>query len=227
VEHSEQMNEIAAALAKAQGAIRGAAKDSTNPHFKNRYADLASVWDACRAQLAANGIAVVQAPRSEGPTVTVETLLAHASGQWFKDSLATVAADARAQSIGSAITYLRRYALAAMVGVAPDDDDGEAAEGREAPSAGSRAAPRNEAPKQTPPPPKTNGVPPPHVAALWQRVREAKGEGKASSTPKTRAAFEQAGRTVWGDHPKPSTEWTVEDVAKVSAEIFGPDDVPF
>lgn len=129
--HSEQINEIAGALAKAQGAIRGAAKDSLNPHFKNRYADLASVWEACREQLAANGIAVVQAPGAEGATVSVETLLVHSSGQWFKDALSTLAADARAQSIGSAITYLRRYALAAMVGVAPEDDDGEAAEGRE------------------------------------------------------------------------------------------------
>jgi hypothetical protein len=145
VTHSEQIDKIAEALSKAQGKIEGAIKAAENPGFKrgnsaSKYADLSSVWDACREHLSTNGIAVVQAPQTDGPKVTVETLLLHASGQWIRDALSATAAAAAPQPIGSAITYLRRYALAAMVGVAPADDDGEAAEGRYTP-AGRRAAP--------------------------------------------------------------------------------------
>lgn len=128
---SENISEIAGALAKAQGEIRAAVKDSTNPHFKSRYADLASVWEACRAPLSKHGIAVVQGPSNEDSGATsVTTLLLHSSGQWIEGKLSVAPLKNDAQGIGSVITYLRRYALAAMTGVAPDDDDGEAAVGR-------------------------------------------------------------------------------------------------
>lgn len=132
MEKSDQINEIAGALAKAQGVVKGASKDATNPHFRSKYADLASVWDACRAALSENGIAVVQGPSSnDDGSVSVVTMLCHSSGQWMSETLSVKPVKADAQGIGSAITYLRRYGLAAMVGVAPDDDDddddGEAA----------------------------------------------------------------------------------------------------
>lgn len=120
---SEQINEFAAALAKAQGQIQGAVKDSTNPAFKSRYADLASVWDACRVALSLNGLAVVQGPALADRGVSVTTRLLHSSGQWAESTLILPMDKATAQGAGSAITYARRYALAAMVGVAPDDDD--------------------------------------------------------------------------------------------------------
>jgi hypothetical protein len=125
---SDQINELAGALAKAQGAIKGAVKDSLNPHFKNKYADLASVWDACRAQLASNGLSVVQSLGNDEAGVRITTMLLHSSGQWISDDL-IMPAGATAQTAGSAITYGRRYALAAMVGVAPEDDDANAASG--------------------------------------------------------------------------------------------------
>lgn len=128
---SAEINEIFAALAKAQGDIRNATKDSANPHFKSRYADLASVSDACRGPLSKNGIAVVQVPHNDGHNIAVTTILGHASGQWISGKLAVAPAKWDAQGVGSVTTYLRRYALAAMAGVAPgDDDDGEAAVGR-------------------------------------------------------------------------------------------------
>lgn len=127
---SEQINEIATALAKAQGEIAGAVKDSANPFFKSSYADLASVWEACRAPLSKNGIAIVQSPSAEGACVTVETLMVHTSGQWVRNSLHVSAKDDSPQAIGSAITYLRRYVLQSLAGVAPTEDDGEAAHGR-------------------------------------------------------------------------------------------------
>lgn len=121
---SDQINELATALAKAQGVMDCASKGSVNPHFKSRYADLASVWVACRGPLAANGLAVLQGVATEGNHVTVTTRLVHSSGQWAESVASADARDAGPQSIGSVVTYLRRYALSAMVGVAPDDDDG-------------------------------------------------------------------------------------------------------
>ena len=125
--HSEQINELSTALSKAQGLIEGAKKDAANPFFKSKYADLASVWDACRAALAVNGLAVIQSPAAEGTRVSVDTLLTHSSGQWVAGTVSVTAKEDSPQAIGSAITYLRRYALQSFVGVAPEDDDANAA----------------------------------------------------------------------------------------------------
>lgn len=127
---SEQINEISAALAKAQGEMAGAVKDAANPFFKSKYADLASVWDACRAPLSKHGIAVVQSPSTDGLRVSVDTLLMHTSGQWIRGTVSVTAKEDTPQAVGSAITYLRRYALQSFAGVAPEDDDAEAAQGR-------------------------------------------------------------------------------------------------
>jgi hypothetical protein len=129
--HSPTIGSIAAALAAAQGEIKGAVKDSTNPFFKSRYADLSSVKDACQEALTANHIAVIQAPKATGALVTVTTMLAHESGEWLSEELTAHAKDESAQSVGSVITYLRRYGLASMVGVTAEDDDGESAQPRQ------------------------------------------------------------------------------------------------
>lgn len=124
---SPTVTDLAAALAKAQGEMGGAVKDSANPFFKSKYADLASVMEACRAPLAKHGLSVVQSPSADGARVSVETILLHTSGQWIRGTATAAAKDDGPQSIGSAITYLRRYALQSFAGVAPEDDDGEAA----------------------------------------------------------------------------------------------------
>ena len=124
---SEQLNELAAALAKAQGQIEGAKKDSANPFFKSRYADLASVWEACRKPLSDNGLSIIQYPEESENGIAIETMMLHSSGQWVKSRYTMPVSKIDAQAVGSAITYGRRYALAAMVGIAPEDDDGNAA----------------------------------------------------------------------------------------------------
>lgn len=126
---SESINELAAALAKAQAQIQPAKKENVNPAFKSKYADLASVWDACREPLTANGLSVVQMPtdNAEPGRVALVTTLLHSSGQWISSMVSTRIVKDDPQGVGSALTYLRRYALSAMVGVAPDDDDGNAA----------------------------------------------------------------------------------------------------
>ena len=131
---SEHINELAAALAAAQGEITGALKDSSNPFFKSKYADLAACWDACRAALSKHGLCVMQPTIDKDGQVYVVTTLAHSSGQWVRGWLPVKTKDDSAQGQGSGLTYARRYALAGMVGLAQIDDDAEAAQGRNKPS---------------------------------------------------------------------------------------------
>lgn len=131
---SENIGNLAAALAKAQGEMENAKKDAANPYFSSKYADLAGVMDVARKPLADNGLSVMQFPRSGEETIEVETLLAHESGEWVSETLVLPALMKAkdglrfdAQSIGSAITYARRYAYQSIVGIATEDDDGNAA----------------------------------------------------------------------------------------------------
>jgi len=125
---SEEINELAAALVKVQGKLEGAKMDGVNPFFHSKYSTLASVWDACREPLSSNGLAVVQTCSiDENGGLVVNTTLLHSSGQWISGQQATKPTKDDPQGMGSAITYARRYGLAAMVGICPEDDDAEAA----------------------------------------------------------------------------------------------------
>ena len=128
---SDDIKELALALSKTQSILKGAIKDTNNTFFKSKYADLASCWDACREPLAANGLSVVQMPCNDTPdSVALETILMHTSGQWISSVFSMPVSKHDAQAVGSAITYARRYALAAVVGIAPEDDDGNLASGK-------------------------------------------------------------------------------------------------
>lgn len=146
---SDAINEIAAASAKAQAAMRPAIKDATNPAYRSKYADLAAVWEACRGPLTGNGITVWQDVTSEENGIAVTTRLVHSSGQWVEFGPLTVPLAKRdAHGVGSATSYGKRYALAAAIGViAEEDDDGNAAVGH------SRGNGRAEAPPVHPPMP--------------------------------------------------------------------------
>ncbi|MBF0503241.1 MAG: ERF family protein [Candidatus Riflebacteria bacterium] len=113
--------------------MKPAAFDASNPHFKSKYATLASIMEACRPALSAAGIAVMQGTSIDPETlrVNVTTLLTHTSGEFIKETLSIKPAMDTAQAIGSAISYARRYCLSALVGiVSDDDDDGNLATGR-------------------------------------------------------------------------------------------------
>jgi hypothetical protein len=127
---SRTIGELASALAKAQSEISGAVKDSANPFFKSKYADLESVWSACRKQLTSNGLSVIQTTQPTKHGLMLVTTLAHASGEWIRGYMPILAKDNSAQAQGSGLSYARRYALAALVGVYQTDDDAEAAQGR-------------------------------------------------------------------------------------------------
>ena len=125
---SDNIADLAVALVKAQGELKNPSFDSQNPHFKNKYASLATVRDTVTPVLAKHGLAVVQLlGRGEGG-ITCETVLLHSTGQWLSEALYMPSAKQDAQGFGSAITYARRYALMAICGVVGDeDDDGQAA----------------------------------------------------------------------------------------------------
>ena len=128
MQQSESIVNLAKALSIVQGKLTHAKKDSANPFFKSKYADLESVWDACRDLLAANGLAVTQFPGEyiDG-TMSLTTLLTHSSGEWIGQQMSLPVSKPDAQGSGSALTYMRRYALAAVVGIVQADDDGNAA----------------------------------------------------------------------------------------------------
>jgi hypothetical protein len=116
-----------AAMATAQAEIENAKKDSVNPHFKSRYADLAEVLNTTRPVLAKNGICIMQSTDFDGSMVYVTTTLAHKDGGYVQSVSCCVPGKTDAQGIGAATTYLRRYALAAACGIAQEDDDGQSA----------------------------------------------------------------------------------------------------
>lgn len=120
---SDSINELAAALSKAQSEIVGAVKDSTNPHFKSGFASLESVMDCVKAPLARHGLAYTQLGHEGG----LETVLMHSSGQWVSSLTPLLNPKGDMQGLGSAMTYGRRYALSALLGVPQIDDDGNIA----------------------------------------------------------------------------------------------------
>ncbi len=123
-EHSATLGKLAKALAAAQAELQDAKKDSVNPHFKNRYSSLSSVRAALQAVLPKHGLATVQTTEPHGDAgVCVVTWLLHESGEWIRGALFLPVGKKDAQGFGSALSYARRYALAAIVGISSDDDD--------------------------------------------------------------------------------------------------------
>lgn len=132
MQSSEEINEIAAALAKAQGIIKNPAKTRENPHFRSAYADLATGLNGIRPALSAQGIAIVQATDINRDGVVLVTRLIHTSGQYIGCMYPVAASSADHQKLGAALTYSRRQSIFALVGVAgeDEDDDGEGTKGK-------------------------------------------------------------------------------------------------
>ena len=127
---SDSIANLAKALSIVQGKLTYAKKDSKNPFFKSNYADLESVWDACRDLLSSNNLAVSQFPglySDLDKSMSLVTILTHESGEWISQEMSVPMSKVDAQGAGSCISYMRRYSLAAVVGVVQADDDGNAA----------------------------------------------------------------------------------------------------
>jgi hypothetical protein len=126
---SETIGALAKALAKAQGSLENASKNAANPHFKSKYADLAECLNTIRDVFAESGLSYVQFPSFDNGVASVETMLMHESGEWISSVASAPVSKQDAQGVGSATTYLRRYSIAAMAGIAQEDDDANSAVG--------------------------------------------------------------------------------------------------
>lgn len=125
---SDNIDALANALAKAQERMEAASKDSANPFFKSKYADLTSVTGAIRDAIKGSGLSYIQTSHDCEDSAAIETVILHESGQWISGGIVRVpVSKGDAQGYGSAITYARRYSLSAVFGVTVEDDDGNAA----------------------------------------------------------------------------------------------------
>lgn len=125
---SESIKQIAEALVSAQKEIRFAAKDSTNPHFKSKYANINSVIEAVKKPLNDNGIAILQSlSPSDDNKLHLTTRLLHSSGEWIEDTAVCPIQKQDPQGLGSAISYIRRYSISSLCALYADDDDGQSA----------------------------------------------------------------------------------------------------
>jgi len=127
---NQTLNELADALSKAQAEMKPALKDASNPFFKSKYATLESCWDAIRGPLTKNGLSIVQTTDLVDGRLVIRTTLLHKSGQSISGVYPIFAKDESPQSMGSGMSYARRYALSALVGLTTDDDDAEGAQPR-------------------------------------------------------------------------------------------------
>jgi hypothetical protein len=161
---SEQINELAAAMAVAQAEVRNAVPNAENPHFRSSYADLEAVKAACLPFLNKYGISIVQSPVVQDGRIGVVTRLLHKSGQWMEGEFTMPGVKQDPQGYGSALTYARRYSLAAFAGVATGEDD-DAEKAHEPKRGGSAANPT--------PPARPWMTSPPRPTALEDTVSEA------------------------------------------------------
>ena len=192
---SESIKELATALSKAQGSFDHAKKDVENGFFKSKYADLASVIDAAKKPLADNGLSVAQVvDMSEAGDLVLETILMHTSGEFIGGRYPIRPVKTDPQSVGSAITYARRYAFSSITGIAADDDDGNGASGK-----GATNTPTTQQKVENPVDATSlikSATSLQHLASIWQtipkdqqtRLASIKDEMKAKLTPKSESA---------------------------------------
>lgn len=183
MQHSEQINELAAALAKAQAAMPSVPKTKTakikmksGGEYGYSYADLADVWAACRGPLSDNGLSIVQTPGVEGHDLTLETMLLHSSGQWMTSLIRWPGNQSTMQELGSAITHLRRYAMA-MIGIVTDADD----DAQNAPTRRDERQPERTAHQPT------------------QQPAAQNGNGMAASEPQVKKIYAMKKQVGWTD----------------------------
>lgn len=219
---SDTIKELAAALAKAQGEFKDAKKDRQNDMLGNRYSTYASVIEAVRAPLAANGLAFVQPAELAGDKVVVTTRLFHTSGEWIESELhlpiVQVGRLSALQMMGSSMTYARRYALIAMLGVATDDDN----DGNE--------GPKEQRPPSPQRPPDRTGTQQPRAPARPASAApapQAPARGGAAADPPARikagvARLEELAKQLGGDWPTK----LAKDLDQIGVILAEPENAP-
>ena len=123
---SETIAKLAEAVSKMQSQIKKSEMDGENPYYNSKYSTLSAVWDSCRAPLTDNGLSIIQtavSPPAVEDWISIETTLMHESGEWVSGIMSAKLLKFDPQTVGSCVTYLRRYSLAAICGISPDEDD--------------------------------------------------------------------------------------------------------
>lgn len=210
MDQSPTIGAIAAAIAKAQGAIPNVRKSHTakiqtkaGGAYSYKYADLADVWDAVRSVLAANGLAVIQSPESMSEGLAIVTTIAHESGEWISGLITMPLADRTPQSLGTAITYLRRYGLCAMLGIV-SDEDGDAQDRQES----AQSAQPYQQPRQAPPAPQRPA----------QKATGSKAEApRAVLVARLRELWAEE-RRLGGNTPAADLVWDIDNEEDASIE---------
>jgi hypothetical protein len=177
--------EFAQAIIQAQSNIEGAKKGKSNPAFKSKYADLAAVWDAVGKALEDAGLAVLQFP-VDAPVgyVGLDTALVYKTGESIGRTFNIPVKDAtNPQAVGSALTYARRYALSAVLGVCPEDDDGNKAS----------EAPRTQAPKEQA---KPTGPTEEQANTLWGKAATIEQKKETYRLTKASGLIEEPAKTT-------------------------------
>lgn len=123
---SEQINELVTALSKVQGKMKPAVFNKKNPHFNHKYADFTSCMEACRDLLCEHGLCIMQCMEQQEGRYVLVTILAHPSGQWIKSFFPVIPKNNDSQSLGSALSYAKRYGLTSLLGIVSDDEDDDA-----------------------------------------------------------------------------------------------------
>ena len=231
---SPTIGKLAEALASAQAEMQPAKKNATNPHFRSTYADLASCYEASRPAMAKHGLSIVQLPgRREDGTTTLTTMLLHTSGEFLGEEAGVKLSQETAQAAGSAITYLRRYAYSAMLGLATEDDDGAAAMPAQRPQSEARTyEQRPQEPRAAAPAPAAQGGHDPACPTcggkMWDN-REKKRAGEMSAkAPDFKCRLKECGGVIW----PPRSSSKVKPEAPAPAEPYRTDadgngEIPF
>ncbi len=198
---SESIENLAQALALFQGEVRNPSNSAVNPFYKSSYAPLSEVLNTVRPILSKHGLSVLQTPSGDGEDISVTTLLLHSSGEWIQSEPLILKADKpTAQGAGSSITYARRYALSAVLGISSeDDDDGNVASAKkETPK---KEMPKKETPKKEPTKKESNEPTADiNFAPFWTSVNNL-GLSKDKVYQEASAFFEVEGLTSLKDIP--------------------------
>lgn len=202
---SDNITEIASALAKVQAKLEPASKDKDNPFLKSKYASLDSIWSTCRKLLTDNGLSVAQMPTTMDGQLALTTVLMHGkSGQFIRSTFEIQPTKADPQGVGSALTYARRYALSALVGITVDDDD----DGHAASQTTKQQPARQPAKKAAPPP---NGFTPVFILDMLNEAPDTKGYYKDEAQ-----LFETMIHITQND----SYAWPAKDNKKAWQDVF-------
>ena len=193
---SESTAKLDAALVLVQSEVEVAEKDKENPHFRSRYADLASIWKACRPALVKHGVNVTQWPaHGDDNRLHLVTRVAHA-GEWMLCHFSMPVTKQDPQGYGSAITYAKRYCLASVIGVVSDeDDDGNAASQTRNQSTGQRHAPAR---PSAPPPASSDGLECPQCAGpMWDNRTDPLSAINGGKRPDLKCKDKGCDAAIW------------------------------